>query len=267
MGRFTERVTRRFELDPREIAFLDRLEATPVPIRRGEMIVEEGDPAERAFVLTQGWALSATRFPDGSSQIRRLHFPGDLLAMPSVPMRHHAEDLEAVSDAMVTPFPKAWLGELFDMPRLAAIMYMFAQAERITAGDRLASVGHNCAKKRLAFLLVDILHRLRSADSSVTDSYYMHLTREQMAQVIGVTPVHASRTWSALLAEGLITCEGRTVRIPDERQLTIRGYYFDRDGDLDFDWLDRVDIGRSRGSGAAVTTAQRSSTRSPCLAS
>ena len=55
--------------------------------------------------------------------------------------------------------------------------YMFAQAERITAGDRLASVGHNCAKKRLAFLLVDILHRLRSADRSVTSSFHMHLTR------------------------------------------------------------------------------------------
>ena len=54
------------------------------------------------------------------------------------------------------------------MPRLAAIMYMFAQSERITAGDRLASVGHTCAKKRLAFLLVDILHRLRSADPDVT---------------------------------------------------------------------------------------------------
>ena len=148
----------------------------------GQVIVEEGDPAEQAFILMSGWVLSCTRFPDGSNQVRRLHFPGDLLAMPSVPMRHHAEDLEAISDALIAPFPKAWLAGLFGMPRLAAIMYMFAQAERITAGDRLASVGHNCAKKRLAFLLVDILHRLRSADASVTNSYYMHLTREQMAQ-------------------------------------------------------------------------------------
>jgi hypothetical protein len=120
-------------------------------------------------------------------------------------------------------------------------MYMFAQAERITAGDRLASVGHNCAKRRLAFLLVDILHRLRSVDPRVTSSYYMHLTREQMAHVIGVTPVHASRTWSALLAEGMIRCDGRTITIVDENQLARRGYYFDRDGDFDFHWLRCVD--------------------------
>jgi CRP-like cAMP-binding protein len=241
MGAFAERVTRRFKLDPGEVAFLERLEARPVPVKRGQMIAEEGDPAERAFVLMGGWVLSCTRFPDGSNQVRRLHFPGDLLAMPSVPMRHHAEDLEAISDALIAPFPKTLLGELFGMPRLAAIMYMFAQAERITAGDRLARVGHNCAKKRLAFLLVDILHRLRSADPSVSNAYYMHLTREQMANVIGVTPVHASRTWSALLTEGLIRCDGRMVTIPDESQLAKRGYYFDRDGDFDLHWLRGVE--------------------------
>lgn len=243
MGTFSERVTRRFKLGPAEIAYLERLEARPVPVKRGQPIVEEGDPAVCSFILMGGWVLSCTRFPDGSSQVRRLHFPGDLLAMPSVPMRHHAEDLEAISDALIAPFPKAWLGELFGMPRLAAIMYMFAQSERITAGDRLASIGHNCAKKRLAFLLLDILHRLRSADPEVTNSYYMHLTREQMAHVIGVTPVHASRTWSALLAEGMIRCDGRVITIVDELQLAKRGNYFDRDSDFDFGWLAGVEAG------------------------
>ena len=263
MGAFAERVTRRFELDAAEIAFLERLEATPVAVKRGQMIVEEGDPADRAFVLTNGWVLSGTRFPDGSNQIRRLHFPGDLLAMPSVPMRHHAEDLEAISDALIAPFPKTLLAELFGMPRLAAIMYMFAQAERITAGDRLASIGHNCAKKRLAFLLVDILHRLRSADPGVANSFHMHLTREQMAHVIGVTPVHASRTWSALLAEGLVRCVGRTVTIVDESGLARRGYYFDRDGDFDLHWLRGVENEAERRQAGAVMSSEHLRSPSP----
>lgn len=266
MGAFAERVTRRFSLDQAEIAYLERLETSRVPVKRGQMIVEEGELADRAFVLTSGWVLSGTRFPDGSNQVRRLHFPGDLLAMPSVPMRHHAEDLEAISDALIAPFPKALLAELFGMPRLAAIMYMFAQAERITAGDRLASVGHNCAKKRLAFLLVDILHRLRSADSSVTDSYFMYLTREQMAHVIGVTPVHASRTWSALLAEGMVRCDGRMVTIVDEKSLAERGYYFDRDGDFDFPWLRGVETESERQKPTDLTSFGLQCTRTPATA-
>ncbi|HXH52765.1 MAG TPA: Crp/Fnr family transcriptional regulator [Sphingomicrobium sp.] len=237
MGAFAERVTRRFRISPAELAFLDRLESRAIPVARGQLIARAGEPADSAFVLMTGWVMSYTQLADGSHQVRRLHFPGDLLAMPSIPMRHHAEDIEAISDAVVAPFPKILLTRLFRLPRLAAIMYMFAQAERITAGDRLASLGLNSAKGRVAFLLMDILHRLRSTDCSVTNSFTMHLSREQVAHVTGMTPVHASRMWSALLADRLISCAGRTVTIEDEDRLAQLGHYRDRGGDFDYEWL------------------------------
>lgn len=241
MGVFAERVTRRFKIDRPEIAFLERLEENPRLVKRGHIIAREGDPAQYAFVLMTGWVMSCSRFPDGSDQVRRLHFPGDLLAMPSALMRHHAEDLETLSDALIAPFSKGMLAEVFNMPRLAGIMYMFAQAERVTAGDRLASLGHDSAKARIAFLLVDILHRLRSADQTVANSFFLHLTREQIAHVTGITPVHASRMWSALIADGLIRCDGRTVSIVDEERLACLGHYSDRDGDFDYRWLRAVE--------------------------
>ena len=240
MGVFAERVTRRFSIDRSEVAFLERLEENPFPVRRGDSIAQEYDLAENAFVLMTGWVMSCSRFPDGSQQVRRLHFPGDLLAMPSVPMRHYAEDLEALSDAVIAFFPKRILAELFYMPRLAGIMYMFAQTERITAGDRLASLGHDSAKARIAFILVDILYRLRSADESITNSFILHLTREQIAHVAGITPVHASRMWNSLIDDGLICCTRRTVSIVDEERLSCLGHYSDREGDFDYAWLHAV---------------------------
>ena|SRR5947209_9383077 len=190
MAAFVDRVLRRFQITAEERAFLEQLQANPMRVRRGVRIVSAGDPVENAFVLMTGWAMSCSHFADGAHQVRRLHFPGDPLAMPSIPMRHHAEDIEALSDAVISPFPKRLLAGLFALPRLTAIMYMFAQAERITAGDRLANLGANSAKGRVAYLLLDILHRLRSADHSLTDTFYMHLTREQVAHFAGVTPVH-----------------------------------------------------------------------------
>ena len=241
MGAFTERVTRRFRIDAAELAFLEALEARPIAVPRGHMVVRDGDPADHAFVLLTGWVMSYTRFRDGSIQVRRLHFPGDLLAMPSVPMHHHAEDIETLSAAVIAPFPKQLLAGLFAFPRLAAIMYMFAQTERITAGDRMASLGGSPAKARIAFLLVDILHRLRSADRSVACAFEMHLTREQIAHITGMTAVHASRMWSALIADGLIACEGHIVTVPDERRLALFAGYRDLDDDLDHDWLAKVE--------------------------
>ena len=240
MAAFVDRVSKRFGICAAEIAFLEQLQAHPQRVRRGSRIVRAGDPAEQAFALMTGWAMSSSRFGDGAHQVRRLHFPGDLLAMPSIPMRHHAEDIEVLSDAVVSPFPKRLLARLFELPRLAAIMYMFAQAERITAGDRLANVGQNSAKARVAYLLLDVLHRLRSADHTVQDTFYMHLTREQIAQFTGITSVHASRMWSALLDDGLIQCIGHTVTILDEQALEELSHYRDRSGDFDHHWLKLV---------------------------
>lgn len=241
MGAFVERVSKRFRLTRDELSFLEQLESSPAPTAKGQMIAREGDPAERAFVLMSGWAMSYTRFPDGSQQVRRLHFPGDLLAMPSVPMRRYTEDIETLSNAVVAPFPKSLLARLFEVPRLAAIMYMFAQAERITLGDRLASLGRNSAKARIAFLLLEILHRLRSADESITCSFQMHLTREQIAHVTGMTPVHGSRMWSALIADGVVACNRRTVQILDEQRLAELAQYRHRTRDFDHAWLRSVE--------------------------
>jgi CRP/FNR family transcriptional regulator, anaerobic regulatory protein len=240
MAAFVDRVTRRFRISDTERAFLEQLQANPVRVRSGERIVSAGSPATEAFVLMTGWVMSSSRFPDGGRQVRRLHFPGDLLAMPSIPMHHHAEDIEAVSHALVSPFRKSLLAGLFAMPRLTAIMYMFAQAERITAGDRLVNLGQNSAKARVAYLLLDILNRLRSADHSVTDTFHMHLTREQVAQFAGMTPVHASRMWSALIRQGLVACHGHVVTILDEPALVRLSHFRDLDRDFDYHWLNLV---------------------------
>ena len=241
MAAFVDRVERRFHIDPAERAFLEELQSRPMRIPRGQRVAAAGEPAHEAFVLMAGWVMSYSSFDDGTHQVRRLHFPGDLLAMPSIPMRHHAEDIEALSNCIIAPFPKRVLARLFAMPRLTAIMYMFAQAERITAGDRLASLGHNSAKARVAFLLMDVLHRLRSADHTVQNTFYMHLTRHQVAQFTGITPVHASRMWSSLIAEGLIACTGRVVTILDETRLADLSQYRDLDSDFDHRWLKLVE--------------------------
>ena len=241
MVSFAQRVARRFKPDAAESDFLTKLEAYLARMHRGELIARDGDLSHHAFVLRNGWAMSFTRFPDGLFQVRRLHFPGDLLAMPSLAMRHYAEDIEALSDCEIAIFPKSALAEVFRLPRLAAILYMFAQAERVTLGDRLASLGHNRGKARIAFLLIDILCRLRSADPSVGRSFDMHLTREQIAHVTGMTPVHASRMWSELISQGLIGCVGHHVTILAEDRLAEIAHYRDRDGDFDLDWLHIVE--------------------------
>jgi hypothetical protein len=65
----------------------------------------------------------------------------------------------------------------------------------------------------------------------------MHLTREQMGEITGMTSVHASRMWAELIAEGAISYERPFVTIEDESRLVSISNFVNRSLDLDFSWL------------------------------
>ena len=232
------RLATRVELTPDELRFLDSASDHTVRFRRSDLIQVAGAPSDQAFFLESGWAMTFSDFPDGSRQSRRLHFPGDILGLPSTAMKHHPTNVEAITDVVAAPFKKKMIAELIGCyPRLAAIMFIFAQEERITIGDRLCSVSRLPCKGRLAFLLMDILTRLRACDPEVSSKFEMHLTRAEMAEIAGMSSVHASRVWCELIADGLIASDGPFVTIVDEERLTALSNFIDRSTDLDLDWL------------------------------
>jgi CRP/FNR family transcriptional regulator, anaerobic regulatory protein len=240
--RMVARLSNRITLTPYDLEFFEKATDRAIKVRRGELIQIAGEAAGRAFFLESGWAMTFSDFPDGSRQSRRLHFAGDILGLPSMAMKHHAENIEAITDVVVAPFPKASVATLLEEhPRLAAIMFIFAQEERITSGDRLCSISRLPCKGRVAFLLLDVLTRLRAADPSVNSSFEMHLTREQMGEITGMTPVHASRMWSELIAEGSVSYERPFVTIEDESRLEAISNFVNRSLDLDLSWLPESD--------------------------
>jgi CRP/FNR family transcriptional regulator, anaerobic regulatory protein len=223
------------------------MQANDLHVEARHVICRAGDRVNEAFVLKSGWAISYSQFPDGSRQIRRLHLPGDLLAMPALALRHHAENIEALTPAIVSPFGRNAFARLFvEHPRLTAIMFIFAQEERTTSGDRMGCIGRLECKPRLAFLLLDIFNRLRAIGAADGATFDIHLTREQMAEMTGMTPIHASRMWSELIAEGAIAADGHRVTILDEARLQSLSGYVNRAIDLDFSWIPGGDEPRLR---------------------
>ncbi|MGE5722619.1 MAG: Crp/Fnr family transcriptional regulator [Sphingomonadales bacterium] len=226
------------ELTTEERRFLDGLESRSVSFRRRAMLANEGDEVESAYVVKQGWVATSTDLADGSRQLRRLHVPADIAGMPGLAMRHHAENIVALTDVVVSPFGKDAVRSLFaSFPRLSAMMFAISQIERVSLGDRLSCVGRLSAKARIAFVLLDILHRLRGVDRSIGSTFVLHITREEMADITGITPIHVSRKWSELAREGLVARAGQQVTLLDEARLLSLSGYVNRMGDLDLSCL------------------------------
>src|SRR5579875_3618534 len=109
---FADRLSDIIELTPAERATLGGLEDRERHLRRGAILLRENDPATELFVLRQGTMMSYVLLDNGSRQILRFLFPGDILAISSLVYREAPENIAALTDCIVCPFDKSAISRL-----------------------------------------------------------------------------------------------------------------------------------------------------------
>ena len=235
---FADRLGELIELTLSERRALAQLEDRERALRRGAVLRRENDRANDLFILKSGMMMSYTLLDDGSRQILRFLFPGDLFGISGLIYRDSPETLAALADCVVCPFGRRAFGRLMvEHPRLAAMVLVYSQIERAALTDRLAALGRTSAKARVAAVLLDLRNRRRAVDKTVSGSFFLGLTQEEIGDATGLTAVHVNRMFRQLEEEGLIARENGRVTFIDETALARTANYVDRYEGLDLSWL------------------------------
>lgn len=215
------RFTAYTELSARAIADLMAMSNGHREVARGENIAHEGDVQNGIFLLIAGWTASSVGFASGRRQLIKVHLPGDLLGLPSLALNRTADTIVALTDSVVAMIPPAAIGRLFQSnPRLAALLFLISQEERVALMDRLASIGATAAINRLAALLLELQVRVRRAHPETGDTFDIPLLQNDAADIIGVTPAHLNRTLQRLRVDGTVTWRRHNVTIHNVGALT-----------------------------------------------
>jgi CRP/FNR family transcriptional regulator, anaerobic regulatory protein len=219
---------------------LEKLEERQRHVRRGAVLQRENEACNELFILRKGLMMSYVLLDDGSRQILRFLFPGDMLGISSAIYQEAPETLAALSDCVVSPFDRGALAEIMsEHPRLSALILVYSQIERVALTDRLAALGRTSAKARVAALLLELRNRLRATDKSLEKAFTLGLTQEEVGDATGLTAVHVNRMLRQLEEDGLISREGGRVTLQDERALVGAANFVDRYVGLDLSWLPR----------------------------
>lgn len=238
---FADVLSELIELTSGERSALDQLEERQRHVRRGAVLQRENEAGGELFILRKGVMMSYVLLDDGSRQILRFHFPGDMLGVSSAIYREATETLAALSDCVVCPFDRAVLSRIMvEHPRLAAMILVYSQIERVALTDRLAALGRTSAKARVAALLLELRNRLRATDKCIANVFPLGLTQEEIGDATGLTAVHVNRMLRQLEEDGLIAREAGKVSLLDERALARAANYVNRYEGLDLDWLPRA---------------------------
>jgi CRP/FNR family transcriptional regulator len=221
-----------------ERSALVRLEERERPLRRGAVLLRERDPLSELFMLRRGMVMTYVLLDNGSRQILRFCFPGDILAGSALALRESPETIAAVTDCVVSPIDRAAIRSLIaEQPRLGALLLATTQMERLALTERLAGLGRTSAKARVAALLLDLRDRMRQVDPTITASFATGLTQEEIGDATGLTAVHVNRMLRRLEVDGMISREGNVVTLLDEPALVREGNYVDRASRIDLSWL------------------------------
>jgi CRP-like cAMP-binding protein len=217
---------------------LDSLELQVRAYKRGAVIRSEHDVSRDLFVVQKGWLYSCMLLGNGSRQIMRLHFPGDVVGISSLAFSESADSVVAVTDVTLCPFDKDRLARVFDgHPRLAALIFTLTVAERVALADRLASVGRTSARARVAAVICEIVARLRIVQDPAMTEFHMALTQEDIGDATGLTAVHVNRMMRGLVDDGLIERSGNVIRLLQEARLAEEAGFINRYAQVDTSWL------------------------------
>jgi CRP/FNR family transcriptional regulator, anaerobic regulatory protein len=232
-----ERLGHYVRLSEAEKQALAGLEEQDRICRRGTVVISENAGSRELYVVCSGWLHSSAVLGNGSRQIMRFHFEGDILGLPLLAFGDSPETVTAVTDVTLAPFARERLAALIgDHPRLGALILALAVAERVTLADRLASIGRTPARARVGALLCEIFARMRRLGAVEGEAIHLPLTQEDIGDATGLTAVHVNRMMRGLADDRIIERRNSHIRLADEKRLIAESNFVDRTG-IETGWL------------------------------
>ena len=219
----------RSPLAPEDRAAVLNLPHTLRTLEAGTYTIREADPPEYCAILISGFAYRQKLTGEGSRQIVALHIPGDALDFQNLFLDvsdHSVQMLTRAKVAFIT------IGDLQvlarERPAVGHAIIVKILVEASIFREWVLNVGRRDSRMRLAHLLCELSVRLDAEGLATEYGYELPMTQEQLADAVGLTPVHVNRTLKALEAEGLIVRSKRSVTFPDWKRLRLVGDFNQR---------------------------------------
>lgn len=188
----------------------------------GHTVVQAGERMDFVASVVAGVASLSQTLEDGRTQMVGLLLPSDFLGRPGRDFSPY--DVTALSDLSLCCFRRRPFEELLRArPRIAGRLLEMTLDDLDAARDWLVLLGRKSAREKIASFLGVLARREAMLKPAAGDSAIiieLPLTREAMADYLGLTLETVSRQVSALRREGVIVLDGaRRVIVPDFARL------------------------------------------------
>ncbi len=206
--------------EPNELEALDAIKYYR-SFEAGQTVIWSGDRMDFVASVVSGIATLTQTMEDGRRQMVGLLLPSDFVGRPG--RATAAYDVTATTDLVMCCFRKKPFEDMMaSTPHISQRLLEMTLDELDAAREWMLLLGRKTAREKIASLLAILARRDASLKAGAgACSFDLPLSREEMADYLGLTLETVSRQISALKREGIIALEGkRHIKVADFDRLT-----------------------------------------------
>ena len=187
-------------------------------VAAGQNILWAGDRMDFVASIVSGVASLTQTMEDGRRQMVGLLLPSDFVGRPGREIASF--DVTAVSETVICCFRrKPFERLLVEMPHIQQRLLEMALDELDSAREWMLLLGRKTAREKIASLLAILARREATLSRKTPEgeiAFDLQITREAMADYLGLTIETVSRQLTALRKDEIIVLTGnRHVTVPD----------------------------------------------------
>ncbi len=210
-----------------------------VPAR--SFLYQEGEHHDFVYTLYDGCVKLYKTLHNGKIQAMRFASPGDFLGFQGdlCGSMHHGA--QALTECVVCAFPREQVSRMLcEHPEIASELIVKNARVMAFCQEHLLSTGARSAYESISFTLAELDHRLSilrkfRPESLMFKDGNIPITQEDLADSVGITPIHANRTLKQMREEGIIECGKGKIKVLNADKLReISGFepHIDSDAQL-----------------------------------
>lgn len=185
-------------------------------LRAREYLFRAGQPRSTLYLVHAGFFKTCVTSIDGREKITSFRLRGDLLGLDALDMPTHACDAIALDTCEVWELPCEQLRN--SLPQFQERLTAALAAEIRRDWGWMLALGTLSAEQRVIAFLLDFAARLQALGFSATD-LMLRMTRAEVGNFLSLKLETVTRALSRLQARGLLTVDGRLIRLRDATTL------------------------------------------------
>jgi CRP-like cAMP-binding protein len=192
----------------------------PARYHRNQILFFEGGIAQNLFALHSGLVKIVKSLENGKERITGVLFPGEMFGLESLTDASYPLTAVALRDCEICAAPRdEFSAYLRSNPDLAVGMVRFLVEELKRIRTQVTDMSFKDARMKVATFLLSLLTTDNTTGENGSLKLVLPLSRQEISEVLELSPETISRTFSYFRQEQMVTARGRHLVIQNRTAL------------------------------------------------